>query len=102
MLVWSAGALADLREIADYIALDKPDAARRWAKVLAAMAEQAAELPFAGRRVPEFARDDVREVIKRGYRVVYQVSDERVVIYAVSEGHRRLPADILDRRGRTS
>ncbi|WP_181232930.1 type II toxin-antitoxin system RelE/ParE family toxin [Enhygromyxa salina] len=96
-MIWSTGALADLQEIADYIALDKPDAAGRWAKVLAAMAEQAAELPFAGRRVPEFARDDVREVIKRGYRVVYQVGDERVVIYAVSEGHRRLPVDILDR-----
>jgi toxin ParE1/3/4 len=53
-LIWSAGALADLREIADYIALDKPDAARRWAKVLAAMAEQAAALPFAGRRVPVY------------------------------------------------
>jgi plasmid stabilization system protein ParE len=61
-LVWSVGALADLKEIADYIALDKPD-----------------------------------EVIKRGYRVVYQVSDERVEIYAVSEGHRILSTEILDR-----
>lgn len=96
-LVWSPDAIADLREIADYIALDKPDAARRWAQTLVAVAEQAAELPFAGRRVPEFDRDDMREVIKRGYRVLYRVSDEMVEIVAVIEGHRRLPSDILDR-----
>jgi hypothetical protein len=39
----------------------------------------------------------VREVIKRGYRVLYRVSDELGEIVAVIEGHRRLPAEILDR-----
>lgn len=29
-LIWSPEAISDLREIADYIALDKPKAARRW------------------------------------------------------------------------
>lgn len=96
-LVWSATAVANLREIADYIALDKPNAARRWAQPLAAMGDRAVALPFAGRRVPEFGRDDVRELIKRGYRVIYQVSDEQVEILAVTEGHRQLPADILER-----
>jgi plasmid stabilization system protein ParE len=65
--------------------------------VLGAMAMQAAAMPLAGRRVPEFGRDDVREVIKRGYRVIYRVSDTQVEILGVVEGHRRLPADILDR-----
>jgi toxin ParE1/3/4 len=57
------------------------------------MAEQAAALPFAGRRVPEYGRDDVREVIKRGYRVIYRVSDDQVEIITVRDGHRRLPRD---------
>lgn len=95
-LVWSATAIANLQEIADYIALDKPDAARRWAQTLAAMGDLAVALPFAGRRVPEFGRDDVRERIKRGYRVIYQVSEGQVEILAVVEGHRQLPTDILD------
>lgn len=96
-LVWTDGAVADLEEIADYIALDKPTAALRWTRVLGAMAEQAAELPLAGGVVPEFEREDVREVIKQGYRVVYLVREDRVEILGVVEGHRRLPADILDR-----
>jgi plasmid stabilization system protein ParE len=97
-LVWSDAAIADVEEICDYIALDKPAAALRWSFVLGAMAEQAAAMPLAGRRVPEFGRDDVREVIKRGYRVVYQVSDAKVEVLAVVEGHRQLPADLIDAR----
>lgn len=96
-LIWSPEAISDLREITDYIALDKPKAARRWAQKLAALAEHAAALPFAGRQVPEFGRDDIREVIKRGYRVMCRVSDELVEIVAVMEGHRQVSADILDR-----
>lgn len=96
MLVWSAGAIADLEEVADFIALDKPGAARRWARVLVSMAEQAAAMPLAGRRVPEYDRDDVREMIKRGYRILDRVSEERVEILAVVEGHRRLPTNILE------
>ncbi|MCA9695914.1 MAG: type II toxin-antitoxin system RelE/ParE family toxin [Myxococcales bacterium] len=96
-LIWSPDAIADLQEIVDYIARDKPDAARHWAQTLAALGKQAADLPFAGRRVPEFGRDDLREVIKRGYRVMYRVSDELVEIVAVLEGHRQVPDDISDR-----
>jgi toxin ParE1/3/4 len=96
-LIWSPDAIRDLQEIADFIALDKPDAARRWAQTLVALAENTAELPFAGRRVPEFDRDDMREKIKRGYRVMYRVSDDLVEIVAVLEGHRRVSSDILER-----
>jgi len=92
-LIWSARARRELREIGEYIALDKPLAARQWVETLAAVAERATELPFAGRRVPEYERDDVREMIKRGYRVIYRVSDTQVEIITVSEGHRLLPSD---------
>jgi plasmid stabilization system protein ParE len=93
-LIWSALARRELREIGEYIARDKPGAANQWIEALAAMAEQAAAMPLAGRQVPEYGRDDVREVIKRGYRVIYRVSDDRVEIVTVRDGHRRLPANI--------
>jgi plasmid stabilization system protein ParE len=95
-LIWSARARRDLREIGQFIARDKPVAASQWVETLAAMAEHAAAIPLAGRRVPEFGRDDVREVIKRGYRVIYRVFEDRVEIVTVREGHRRLPPDMLD------
>jgi toxin ParE1/3/4 len=64
-LISSPDAIRDLQEIADFIALDKPDAARRWAETLASLAERAAELPFAGRRVPEFDRQLLSDVAER-------------------------------------
>jgi len=93
-LIWSARARRELGEIGEYIARDKPGAANRWIETLAAMAEQAAAMPLAGRQVPEYGRDDVRELIKRGYRVIYRVSDDRVEIVTVRDGHRQLPTDI--------
>jgi toxin ParE1/3/4 len=83
----------ELREIGRFIARDKPGAANRWVETLGAVAEQAAALPFAGRRVPEYGHDNVREMIKRGYRVIYRVSDDAVEIITVREGHRGLPPD---------
>ena len=93
-LIWSARARRELGEIGEYIARDKPEAANRWVETLMAAAEQAAALPRIGRIVPEYGRDDLREVIKRGYRVVYLVTDEQVEIVTVREGHRRMPDDI--------
>ncbi len=93
-LIWSALARRELREIGEYIARDKPDAANQWIETLAAVAERAAAMPLAGRQVPEYEREDIRELIKRGYRVIYRVSDDRVEIVTVRDGHRQLPADI--------
>jgi plasmid stabilization system protein ParE len=97
VLIWSARAQRELGEIGEFIARDKPDAASRWVETLMAVAEHAAALPFAGRCVPEYGREDLREVIKRAYRVVYLVTDRQVEIVTVREGHRQLPGDILDR-----
>jgi toxin ParE1/3/4 len=90
-------ALRELGEIGEFIARDKPAAANRWVTTLMTAAEQAAALPFSGRRVPEFNRDDLREVIKRGYRIVYLVTDERIEILTIRDGHRRLPPGLANR-----
>ena len=47
-------------------------------------------MPRMGRVVPEIARDDVREVFQRTYRIVYRVVDDGIVVLTVFEGHRRL------------
>ena len=92
--VWTNRALADLEAIGDYIARDNPAAAERWVAELMAAAEKAAALPHAGRKVPELAREDVREVFRRTYRIVYRVSEHRVEVLAVFEGHRLFPEDV--------
>jgi len=89
-LRWTRRAEQQLVEIGRFIARDKPGAARRWVEVLRRRAVEAAERPLAGRVVPEIDREDVREVIVRGYRIVYRVGREVVEVLAVFEGHRLL------------
>jgi len=81
-LVWTDRAVSDLEAIGDFIATDNPLAAERWVRVLMAAAEGALR-PMAGRRVPELGRDDIREVLKRTYRVVYRVRGDRVEVLTI-------------------
>ena len=93
-LRWTLRAQSDLLEIARFIARDNPDAARRWVAMLRKRARAAARMPRAVRRVPELGRDDVREVVVRRYRIVYQLSPDGIVVLVVFESHRQLPGGI--------
>lgn len=90
-LRWSRIAQEDLLEILRFIALDKPGAARAWVARLQDRARKIPQNPRLGRVVPELEREDVREVIERGYRIVYRLVGEDVLIVTVFEGHRLFP-----------
>lgn len=47
-------------------------------------------MPRTGRIVPEFEQPELREVLFRGYRVVYLLDDENVMILRVVHGARDL------------
>jgi len=93
---WTDRAKRDLVQIGDYIATNNPSAAESWVQALLDRAERAASSPFAARRVPEIGRDDVREVFLRTYRLVYRILDQSIDVLTVFEGHRLLPAEVID------
>jgi toxin ParE1/3/4 len=95
---WTERAVADLREIDDYIAADTPGAAKQWVARLVAKAEAAARRPLAGRVVPEKRQADVREVFLRSYRIVYRVRAGSILVLTVFEGHRLFPPGAADAR----
>ena len=90
MIRWSKRARGDLVCIGLYTARDKPVAARRWTERLHAHAELAAEMPLAGRVVPSFGRNDIREVFLRSYRIVYRVTGYGIFVLTVFDGHKRM------------
>jgi plasmid stabilization system protein ParE len=90
-LRWTERSRRDLGDIERFIARDDAERGRRWVARLETRARKAAEVPLAGRVVPEIGRRDVREVIVNGYRIVYLVRAEDVVILTVFESHRLLP-----------
>jgi hypothetical protein len=45
--------------------------------------------------VPEFEREDIREMLTGNYRTVFKVESDRIVILTVFEGHELLDASIV-------
>ena len=77
-LFWTETAKQDLKAIRRYIAADNPTAAKRWIDRLRTRDRNALSTLFAGRKVPELSREDIRELIEGNYRIVYQVLEDRL------------------------
>ena len=84
-IVWSPRALARLKEIRDYVARDKPDAAERLATRIVALVEALKEHPYLGRAGSE---QGVRELVVGGtpYLIFYRVRTSRVTITTIWHG----------------
>lgn len=76
-LVVSARAQADLTDILEFIALDKPQAARNWVKSVRNSIFKLTKFPRLGRVVPEYGDESIREIIKGPYRIVYKIERQR-------------------------
>ena len=93
---WTGLALRRLRQLHDHIALDQPLNAQRFVDRLTRHASEAAHRPEIGRVVPEFQRDDVREVFEGAYRLIYRVTDDGIDVLTVRHGARLMPARLQD------
>lgn len=99
-LVWSPLALERVNEAAEYIARDRPEAARAWVRSLFETVGRLERFPQSGRPVPELPhRTELREVIHGAYRVVYRVEPEQVSVLTVRHGRRLMDATDVDEDG---
>ena len=48
------------------------------------------QFPRAGRKVPEFDDENVRELVVYSYRIIYRLQEENIIIAAVIHGKRNL------------
>jgi toxin ParE1/3/4 len=87
-IVWSPLALARLREIRAYVALDKPEATEQLAIRIVAVVEALRNHPYLGRAGAE---PGIRELVIGGtpYIVLYRVRGQRVVISTIWLGAQR-------------
>lgn len=67
---WTQTAQGHLLAIHEYIAQDSPYYAIRMVDRLTSRSMQIGDFPQAGRPVPEFDRDDIREVFEGHYRII--------------------------------
>ena len=90
-ITWSQEAGENLVEIEEFIARDSVERAVRFVDALIDHTEIIlTDNPRSGRAVPEIGTPDIRELIYRGYRIVYRLNGDRIDILTVFEGHRLL------------
>jgi plasmid stabilization system protein ParE len=84
-----------LREIQEYIGRDSPERAADFVARLTAATRRLESLPLSGAVVPEFRRDDLREIKHGSYRIIYRVTGNHVDIAAVIHAARLLDQNSL-------
>jgi len=96
-IVWTEEALSDLEAIGDYFERTSPRYAPTVIDRLYSCVEPLAEHPKMGRRVPEVDHESLRERIVEGYRVLYQLRDERIEVITVVHSRQNLPKKFRQR-----
>lgn len=97
-IVWTEPALDDLDEIAEYIALDKFNAAQLLVRNVFERVDLLSHSPQSGRKVPELSPSKYKEVIVGPCRVFYRVTKDSVYILHVMRVERELRKYLLQDR----
>ena len=91
-VVWSPRALDDVESIASYIARDSTSHASAVVAKIIRATRTLRRFPLAGRIVPEFEDETLRERFVYSYRIIYRIQGRTVTIAAVIHGQRMLEA----------
>lgn len=90
---WSPRAADDLEGIAEYISLDSPAYATSVVKTIVEITRKFSQFPLAGRKVPEFNDEQIREWFAYDYRIIYRLDQNTVTVAAIVHGRRMLSLD---------
>lgn len=90
-VVWAQPALAELDRIADFIALDNPNAAARLVQKVFQGLDQLARHPESGPRVIGLGGTRYRQLSVPPCRVIYRVERATVLVVYVLRSEQRIP-----------
>lgn len=90
-IVWSPLAIDKASEIANYIARDKPSAAKKWIDTIFSKVEHLKTSPEIGGIVPEINNRQFREILYGNYRIIYRIEKKQISILTVRHGKQILP-----------
>ena len=89
-IVWTEPALSDLDAIADYIALENPEAASQLVRRVFEHVGQLAAFPESGSKPAELKKSRYRQIVEPPCRVFYRYDGERVFVLYVMRSERLL------------
>jgi len=94
-VIWTEPALQDLDQIADYISLDNPKAAKKLVRECFQYVDNLGRHPRLGKRVEELDRSIYRELVFSPCRLFYRIDGEIIYIIHVMRSEQLLHLDIL-------
>lgn len=89
-VIWTEPALSDLDAIADYIALENPEAARALVQRVFRHVGQLATHPKSGSRPPELRGWRFRQIVEPPCRIFYREDSSRIYVLHVMRAERLL------------
>ena len=89
-IIWTEPALSDLDAIADYIALEDPEAARKMVVRVFRHVEQLANHPESGSKPAEIRGWRYRQIIEPPCRIIYRHDGDHVYLVYVIRAEQRL------------
>lgn len=90
IIIWSPKAAESIEDICNFIAKDSEYYAAMFAKKIVAIIENIALFPKAGRVVPEYQDENLREKIFQSYRIVYRLKEDFIEIVVITHSSRQL------------
>ncbi|MGQ7247247.1 type II toxin-antitoxin system RelE/ParE family toxin [Halomonas sp. V046] len=95
-IIWADPALDDLGEIADYIAMDNPEAASRLVKQVISAVERLQRFPHSGHVPAELPGSLYQELYVTPCRLFYRYEDDVVLIVHIMREERQLRRFLLE------
>ncbi len=89
-IIWSEHALADLREIRDWLSRDSACYALRVVERIVDLVASLEVMPERGHAAPEAHSKHIREIHMGPYRIIYKVSERSVGILTIVHMARNL------------
>lgn len=97
-IIWTEPALQELDEIADYISLDNPDAARKLVQKVFERVGRLHRHPMMGKLVDELETDIYRRLPVPPCQIFYRAEGDRVFIIHIIRDEQLLHLEILGMR----
>ncbi len=81
-----------LADQVEYIAQDKPQAARNFKKEVFKAIKSLIDMPYKNRKSTYFSDDNVRDLIYKSYKIVYRIkpSDEIIEVFGLIKEEEKL------------
>ena len=95
-VIWAESALLELDPIAQYIALDKPNAAKNLIKNILNTTKQLELFPESGRIPPEISHLNYLEIIIKPCRIFYRIDSNKVYIVYIMRSEQDLKKYLLN------